>query len=167
VTLAERLRDLRLDVAILREDAVLNPLRVEPFAAFGYALYVPRSLAGPPRALQRWLPQVPMVWPTEGWTRERMDSAAAAAGLHLRIEIEGASETLAVRALREGHYGAILPDIAGAELAQADVIALRPAFLRKVERRLVIAWHPRQAETRAAVAQAVEAIRQLRAPQTP
>jgi len=70
-------------------------------------------------------------------------------------------------ALREGHYGAILPDIASAELAQADVIALRPAFLRKVERRLVIAWHPRQAETREAIAQAVEAIRQLRAPKTP
>lgn len=162
-TLAARLRDLRLDVAIIREDAVVRPLRTEPFAAFGYALYVPRSLAGTPRTLERWLPSVPMISPTEGWTRGRIDEAAAAAGLRLRIEIEGASATLAVRALREGHYAAILPEIAGAELAGADVVALRPPFLRAIERRLVIAWHPRQAESRTVTLQAVEAIKKLRA----
>ncbi|HEV7405363.1 MAG TPA: LysR family transcriptional regulator [Chthoniobacteraceae bacterium] len=161
-TLAARLRDLRLDVAIIRQDAVVSPLRTEPFAAFGYALYVPRPLAGNPRALHRWLPQVPMISPTEGWTRTRVDEAAAAAGLRLRIEIDGASATLAVRALREGHYAAILPEIASGELKGADVVALRPAFLRAIERRLVIAWHPRQAESRAIVGQAVEAIKQLR-----
>ena len=159
--LAVRLRDLRLDVAIIREDAVISPLKAEPFAAFGYALYVPRSLAGSPRALHRWLPQVPMISPTEGWTRERVDAAAAAADLRLRIEIEGASATLAVRALREGHYAAILPEIASVELAGSDVIVMRPAFLRALERRLVIAWHPRQIETRSVTGRAVEALKEL------
>ena len=161
-TLAARLRDLRLDVAIIRADAVLSSLKTEPFAAFGYVLYVPRSLAGSPRALPRWLPQVPMISPSAGWTRERVDAAAAAAGLRLRVEIDGASATLAVRALREGHYAAILPEIASGELAGADVIALRPAFLSAIERRLVIAWHPRQAESRAVTLQAVDALKQLR-----
>ena len=156
-----RLRDLRLDVAIIREDAVISPLKAEPFAAFGYALYVPRSLAGSPRALHRWLPQVPMISPTEGWTRERVDAAARAADLPLRIEIEGASATLAVRALREGHYAAILPEIASVELTGADVIVMRPTFLRALERRLVIAWHPRQIETRSVTARAVEALKEL------
>ena len=160
-TLAVRLRELRLDVAIIREDAVISPLKAEPFAAFGYALYVPRALAGSPRALHRWLPQVPMISPTEGWTRERVDAAALAADLRLRIEIEGASATLAVRALREGHYAAILPEIASVELAGADVIVMRPAFLRALERRLVIAWHPRQIETRSVTGRAVEALREL------
>jgi DNA-binding transcriptional LysR family regulator len=161
-TLAVRLRELRIDVAIIRQDAVVSPLKTEPFAAFGYALYVPRPLAGNPRTLHRWLPQLPIISPTEGWTRERVDAAAAAAGLRLRIEIEGASATLAVRALREGHYAAILPEIASVELAGADVLTLRPAFLRALERRLVIAWHPRQAETRPVIVDAVEAIKQLR-----
>jgi DNA-binding transcriptional LysR family regulator len=161
-TLAARLRDLRLDVAILREDAVLSPLKAEPFASFGYLFYVPRPLAGNPRTLRQWLPRVPMISPAEGWTRARIDAAAAAAGLRLRIEIDSASATLAVRALREGHYAAILPEIASGELAGADVIALRPAFLRDVERRLVLAWHPRQAESRPVIVKAVEAIHQLR-----
>jgi hypothetical protein len=39
---------------------------------------------------------------------------------------------------------------------------LRPGFLREVQRRLVIAWHPRQAEARPVTLHAVEAIRQLR-----
>ncbi len=115
--LAMQLREARLDIAIIREDAVVTPLQTEPFVAFRYALYVPRSLAGNPRSLSRWLPQLPLISPAEGWTRERVDAAAAAAGLHLRIEIEGASATLAVRALREGHYAAILPEIASLELA--------------------------------------------------
>lgn len=159
--LASRLRDLQLDVGIIREDSMISPLEAKPFATFGYALYVPRALAGSLRTLPRWLPQVPMISPTEGWTRERVDVAAAAAGIQLRIEVEGASATLAVRALREGHYAAILPEIASAELHRADVVVLRPAFLRGLERRLVIAWHPRQAETRAVNLQAVDAIKKL------
>lgn len=159
--LAARLRDLRLDVAILREDAVISPLKSEPFAAFGYALYVPRPLAGSPRAIHRWLPKVPMISPPDGWTRKRVDAAASAAKVPLRTEIEGASATLAVRALREGHYAAILPEIATAELAGSDVIEMHPAFLRGIERRLVIAWHPRQIETRPVILRAVEALKGL------
>lgn len=160
-TLARRLRELRLDVAILREDAVIAPLRAEPFAAFGYALYVPRALAGSARALRRWLPRVPMIAPPAGWTREQIDAAATAAGLRLRIEVESASGTLAVRAVREGHCAAILPQMVGAELAGAEVVVLRPQFLRALERRLVIAWHPRQLESRPVTSRAVEALREL------
>jgi DNA-binding transcriptional LysR family regulator len=160
-SLAARLRDLRLDVAILREEAVISPLKTAPFATLPYALYVPRALAGNARTLLRWLPQLPMFYPGKGWMRDRLDAATASAGLHLRIEIEGSSTTLALRALREGHYAAILPEIAAAELRGADVLMLHPTFLRPVERRLVIAWHPRQVETRAAAAQAVEAVKKL------
>lgn len=160
-SLAVRVRELRLDIAIIREDAVVRPLKTEPFISFGYALFVPHRMAGAPRSLSRWLPKLPMIWPTEGWTREKVDAAATAAGLSLRIEIEGASATLAVRALREGHYAAILPEIARDELRDADIVMLRPAFLRALERRLVIAWHPRQAETRAATLRAVEAVKRL------
>lgn len=160
--LASRLREQRLDVAVLREDAVINPLKTEPFAALGYRLFVPRRLAGSPRTLDRWLPKLPMISPASGWTRERVEAAAAAAGVTWRSEIEGASATMAVRALREGHCAAILPDLAIVELAGADVVALRPAFLRAIERRLVIAWHPRQTETRAVTLRAVTALRKLR-----
>lgn len=160
-SLAARLRDLQLDVAILREDAVVASLETVAFAAYSFVLYVPRSLAGPARSLPSWLPDVPMILPSEGWTRDRVDAAAETAGLRLRIEIEGASATLAVRALREGHYAAILPEIAGSELAGADVIALRPSFLRGIERRLVIGWHPRQAESRPGILHAVDAIKKL------
>jgi DNA-binding transcriptional LysR family regulator len=159
--LAARLCDGRLDVAVLRDDAIISPLKTEPFAEFGYALYVPRRLAGSPRSLHRWLPGVPMIWPTEGWTRERIDAALAVANLRLRIEVEGGSATLAVRALREGHYAAILPELASVELAGADIIVLRPAFLRTLERKLVIAWHPRQIETRPSISRAVEALKAL------
>ena len=161
-SLVTRLRDLRLDVAVIREDSAVAPLRTRPFASFGYALYVPRALAGDPRSLHEWLPKTPMISPTSGWSRDQVDNAAAAAGLRLRIEIEGASATLSVRAVREGHCAAILPDIAGEELVDADIVTLRPAFLRALERRLVIAWHPRQAETRTATLRAVEAIQQLK-----
>lgn len=94
-----------------------------------------------------------MISPTEGWTRERVDAAATAASLRLRIEIEGASATLAVRALREGHYAAILPEIASVELAGSDVIVMRPAFLRALERRPVTG---RAVEAIQAVVQRVE-----------
>jgi DNA-binding transcriptional LysR family regulator len=160
--MAARLRDSRVDVAILRENAVTKPLLSEPFVAFRYALYVPRTLAGNPRSLHRWLPQVPMIYPSAGWTREQLDAAVEAAGLRLRIEIDGSSATLSARVLREGHCAAILPEIASAELGGADIVTLRPSFLRALERRLVIAWHPRHAETRPATLRAVEALRHLR-----
>lgn len=160
--LAAKLRDLRLDAAIVREDAGAGPLKTEPFATFGYALYIPRKLAGPERLVADWLPKVPMISPEAGWTRQRVDAAVAAAGLRLNVAIEGASATLSVRALREGHYAAILPEIAGSELRGADIVALRPAFLRQLERKLVIAWHPRQAESRSVTMEAVEALKQLR-----
>lgn len=162
--LAARLLDLRLDVGIIRQDAVAPPLKAEPFAAFGYRLFVPRGLAGTPGSWRRWLPDVPMFAPGKGWAREQIDAAAVAAGLHLKIEVEGASATLAVRALREGHCAAILPEIVGIELHGADVLTMRPTFLRPLERRLMIAWHPRQAEARTIVLQAVEAIKDLRRP---
>ncbi len=159
--LAMRLQDRQLDVGILRQDAVAAPLQTEPFIALRYALFLPTALAGPPRSLHRWLPKVPMMAPGEGWTRERLDAAAATAGLHLRFEIEGASATLAVRALREGHCAAVLPEMARAELAGAKVVMMRPAFLSSIERWLVVAWHPRQAEARPVTLRAVEAVRSL------
>ncbi|MEI9893924.1 MAG: hypothetical protein WDN28_08465 [Chthoniobacter sp.] len=80
---------IRAQVTFAVQDAVVSPLKTEPFATFGYALYVPRSLAGSPHTIHRWLPQLPMISPTEGWTCERVDAAAEAAGLLLRIDIEG------------------------------------------------------------------------------
>jgi DNA-binding transcriptional LysR family regulator len=156
--MAEQLRELRLDVAIVREEAVSNPLRFEPLVSYGFTLYVPRALAGPPRSLLTWLPRVPMIAPAEGWTRGKIDEACASVGLSLRYELEGAHATLSVRALRDGQYGTFLPEMAKPEVEGLDLVAIRPPFLRGLQRRLCVAWHPRAAETRPVVMTAVEAI---------
>jgi DNA-binding transcriptional LysR family regulator len=161
--LARRLSDLRLDLAILREETVIPPLLSAPFARFRYTLFVPRRLAGPARTLPQWLPKVPMIAPPPGWTREQITRAATAAGIKFRIHVEGSSATIAVSALRQGTYAAILPSLAAQELAGMDVAAFQPKFLRDIERRLCIAWHPRMADARPIVEQAVEALRTLAA----
>jgi DNA-binding transcriptional LysR family regulator len=156
--IAEQLRELRLDVGILREESVARPVRWEPLVSYGFTLYVPRALAGPPRSLLSWLPRVPMIAPAEGWTRGNIDAACATVGLSLRYELEGAHATLSVRALRDGQYGTFLPEMANSEVDGLDLVALRPPFLRGLQRRLCVAWHPRAAETRPVVMTAVEAI---------
>jgi DNA-binding transcriptional LysR family regulator len=156
--LSAHLREMQIDVAITRENAVMRPLKSKRLGVFGYILYVPRRLAGPARRIASWLPQVPMMAPAEGWTRDRVRTALAAAGIEPRFEVESGSATLAVRALRSGEYAAILPEIAAPELAGADVVALRPPFITGIQRRLCVAWHPRMAEARPMVARAVEEI---------
>jgi DNA-binding transcriptional LysR family regulator len=161
-SLAARLRDMRIDVAIIREESLTEALRAEPFLTLDYYLCVPRALAGPARSLRHWLPRVPMMLPGAGWTRTQIDAAAQRAGITLRAEIEGASATLAMRVLREGHLAAILPESARRELAGADVVAFRPAFVRELHRRLVVAWNPRMIEARPQLMDVVRAILTLR-----
>jgi DNA-binding transcriptional LysR family regulator len=162
--LAEQLREMRLDVGIVRGEEVGKPLRAELLHEYGFFLCIPRALAGPVRSLAKWLPEVPMIAPAEGWTRGNIDAACASAGITLRYELEGAHATLSVRALREGQYGTFLPDTAEPELAGLDFLALRPAFLHGVRRRLCVAWNPRAAETRPVVEMAVQAILKWREP---
>jgi DNA-binding transcriptional LysR family regulator len=157
-TLSSRLREMQVDVAIMRENGVARPLKSKRLGVFSYALYVPRRLAGPARRIATWLPNVPMMAPAEGWTRDQVLTAFAAAGIEPRFEVESGSATLAVRALRSGEYAAILPETAAPELAGADVVTLRPAFIGGIQRRICVAWHPRIAEARPMVLRAVEAI---------
>lgn len=156
--LARRLAEMRLDLGILRTSAAGPTLRTQEFATFRYALYVPRALAGPARSLARWLPQTPLIAPIEGWTRTRIDKALAASGLRLRFAVRAASATLAVRAVRSGDYAAILPDVAAPELAEVDVAVFHPQFLKRIERKLCLAWHPRVLEARPALQRAIDVI---------
>lgn len=160
--LARQLREMRVDLAILRADAVGAGLRSQEFATFRYAIFIPRKLAGPSRALLRWLPRVPLIAPVEGWTRTRIDQALAGSGQKLRFALGAASATLAVRAVRTGDYAAILPTIAGPELAHADVVALHPKFLQSITRKLCLAWHPRMIDLRPGLQRAITAIAALR-----
>ncbi len=162
-SLASRLRDLQLDLAVIRENSVVPPLQAEFLMEFNYALFVPRAMAGAPSRLRSWLPELPMIAPADGWTRQRFDEAAANADLKLTVVVEGSSAALAIAGVRNGDYAAILPDTAQKEFAPGETVMLRPRFLQAIRRRLIVAWNPRMTEARPIVARAVDVLLERKA----
>ncbi len=152
----EGLTEQRIDFGILRADALIAGLRSARLHALGYALFVPRALAGNLRAanLKERLAALPIATSAGGQFRERLEVAAAKVRWPLDIALSCSSFTQAARAVETGGFAAVLPDIAAAQFASGTVSRFDLPFLKSHVRPLVLAWNPRAAAAREIVERA-------------
>jgi DNA-binding transcriptional LysR family regulator len=158
--IAANLRDLTLDLGILREDAVTAPLKARRLIAVRYALFVPAALARglTPANLRTRMDAIPLATSLGGQFRETLEAAARKAGLSLQIIIACASFTQAARAVKSGACAAVLPTIAAAEFDDRKVREFPIPFLKEHTRQLCLAWNPRLLEVRPLLKSAIATI---------
>jgi DNA-binding transcriptional LysR family regulator len=137
--------DMSVDLALIREDAVIRPLKSKRLRQLTYSLFVPQALAE-----SKWtgrladdLANLPLATSVGGQFREYLESAASKARCPIRIEMSCSSFTQAARAVKSGAYGAVLPSLAAAEFAAGEVVEVPLPFLKSYARPICLAWNPR------------------------
>ena len=145
-----RLRDGTVDLGLVRDGSVTPTLKASALGTLGFSLFVPTGLISS-------LPLATLEG--AGQFRQELEKLAKRQKLSFNIQFEVSSFLQAARAVQTGKFAAILPSIAAAELQGADVVELKPEFLRALSRRIVLAWNPRMARIRAVVSEAVTGFR--------
>lgn len=133
--------DHRLEMALVRSDAVPRSLKAREVMRLGYGLFVPKELLGK-RSARQVLASVPLAVSLGGRLREQVDEAAARDGVGFKIGLECASFTLAAQAVRSGRYAAILPDIAAITLDPDAIVRLALPLRLEPSRAISAIWHP-------------------------
>ena len=90
---------MTLDIGLIREDALVPPLKAKRLFEGGYALFLPRRLArGVTEAnLKAHIAEIPLATSIGGQFRETLESAAATAKWPLWIAVSCASFTQAAQ----------------------------------------------------------------------
>lgn len=153
----QRLRDMTIDLGIVRCDAVTNPLLKRPLLKLPYSLFLPEKLASGVtiQNIAKKLSGISIATSIGGQFREQLDAAALKAGVNLNLDIICSSFTQAARVVSNGTAAAILPDIAAADFPGGSVKAIPLSFLRSYERRLCLAWHKRRVDSNTSIDKAV------------
>jgi DNA-binding transcriptional LysR family regulator len=154
------LRDLTLDLGIVRENAVAPPLKIRHLMTVNYALFVPPALARGLNAqnVQERLANLPLATSLGGEFRDTLEAASAKAGKPLRISVSCASFTQAARTVTAGACAAVLPSMAFKEFDQSKVREFPLPFLKRHTRQLCLAWNPRLVEVRPILNSAIDAV---------
>ena len=157
--LVRQLTDMSLDLALVREDAVVRPLKSKRLTLLTFSLFLPKRLAATIREdnLKAAMGELPLATSVGGQFREQLTSSANKAGWPLRIELSCSTFTAAAQAVKTGAYGAALPSLAAARFAPGEVVQLPLPFLKSYARPIGVAWNPRLVEVRPMVEQAIKA----------
>lgn len=161
--LVRQVTEMSLDVALVREDAVVRPLRTRRLLLLTYSLFVPKQMGTSIRRenLKAVVEALPLATSIGGQFREQLTSAAARAGWPLRIELSCSSFAQAARAVRTGAVAAALPHLAVAAFGPGEVVEFPLPFLRSYARPICLAWNPRLAEVRPVVEGAIGVLEKL------
>ena len=167
-TIVSKLIDMTIDIGLIREDAVVPPLKMKRLFAGGYALFVPRRLARGLTAanLRDRIEDIPLATSAGGQFREILETTAAKAKWPLRIVLSCSSFTQAARAVSAGECGAVLPAFAAQDFDSAKVIEMPLPFLGGKQRPICVAWNPRLVEVRGFLNQAIGTIEAILLPMT-
>lgn len=159
----EKLVDMTLDIGLVRENAVVPPLKAKRLFPADYALFIPRKLARGVTAenLKSRIADIPLATSLGGQFRRIFDAAAAKAKWPLNIAISCSSFTQAARAVQAGACAAVLPQIAAQDFDSTKVVQLPLPFLREKFHHMCLAWNPRVAEVREIVNVSANAIEKL------
>jgi len=158
-----RLRDGTVDLGLVRDGSVTPTLKASALGTLGFSLFVPTGLISSPQQKElsaKVISSLPLATlEGAGQFRQELEKLAKRQKLSFNIQFEVSSFLQAARAVQTGKFAAILPSIAAAELQGADVVELKPEFLRALSRRIVLAWNPRMARIRTVVSEAVTGFR--------
>lgn len=160
--LVARLTEMSVDLALIREDAVMRPLKCKRLLTLTYSLFLPMQLAKGVRAdnLKSALGNMPLATSIGGQFREQLMAAAGKAQWPLRIELSCSSFTQAARAVKTGALGAVLPNLAAVEFDPNEVVQFSLPILKAYARSIALAWNPRLTEVRPVVERAIQVVQQ-------
>lgn len=157
--IAARLRDGTVDLGLVRAGSVARPLKASPLGTMGFSLFVPARML-PASAAKHLSADAFARLPSatlegRGQFRQELQRQAERRKLKLNLQLEVSSFPLVARAVATGGYAAILPSLAAAELESSGAVELRVDHLKSLSRELVLAWNPRLARIRTALARAI------------
>jgi DNA-binding transcriptional LysR family regulator len=155
---------MTLDSGLVRENALVPPLKWKRLFLADYALFLPRSMAkGVTEAnLRERIVDIPLAASLGGFFRETLEKSAAKAKWPLNICVSCSSFTQAAHAVHAGACGAVLPTIAASEFEPSKVLQLPLPFLKEKFHHICLAWNPRLAEVRRILLEAITVMANLR-----
>ncbi len=153
-----KLVDMSIDIGLIREDALVPPLKSRRLISTEYALFVPRKMAKGMSAgsFKTRIREIPIATSAGGQFRETLEARAATSGWPLNIAVSCSSFTQAARAAKAGDCAAVLPNIAEGDFNAREVRKFRLPFLKDYSCPICLAWNPRLVEVRGFVQRALE-----------
>lgn len=165
VEIASRLTEGTIDLGLLRDDAVEKPLKSAPLGVMGYSLFLPQALRnqkkgrGTGAALLNGLPLA--ILEGEGNFRRALGTFAKSHSIRIQAEVECSSFPLVARALVTGKLAAILPGMARAELEAIGAVEFPLNLMKRLDRKIGLAWNPRVCRIRPVLERATMCLAQI------
>ena len=156
--IASGLADGTLDLALMRDGAAPAKIQTAPLGTMAFSLFVPAKLmpGGGMKLTVKEVSRLPLATlEGDGQFRQELQRAAHRAKIALNLSLEVSSFPLAAQAVRRGCFAALLPELAKAEFAGSGVCEVKAEWLRPLSRGVLLAWNPRLARVRSAVAKAI------------
>jgi DNA-binding transcriptional LysR family regulator len=162
IEIVQQLMEGRVDLGVVRQDAVAPTLASAPLGEIAYVAVVPQALAGrrSPPTLKEVLGTLPLAAQTaDGQFTQRLREIAA--GLKVAIQPALACQTFpqTVSAVRSGKFAAILPALALAELPADFYLTVKAPELQRLTRKLALTWNPRVTHVRPGAARLIQQLR--------
>jgi DNA-binding transcriptional LysR family regulator len=162
--LVEKVRDGRLDFAILRSDAIPRGSSSEPVTKpvieVGFVLCVPKAMDRPKLSVPELLRELPLVLPVPGGSfREVLHDYFNEHDIPWKAQVESSSFLQALALVKGGEFAAVLPTTGAAQLPQGEFRIRKIPELREQGRKLVLHWNDRQMETRGIEPAAIRKVR--------
>lgn len=136
----------RIDVGIVRRNAVGSGLRMASLGMVAYFVVVPESLVGSGKrpTLREILSNSPIaVQTTDGEFARRMREIAGRLDIGFRPALACQSFPQAASAVKSGLFASVLPKLAIMEFPAKDFLFLEDRMLDHLQREIVLAWNPR------------------------
>ncbi|MCH2065469.1 MAG: LysR family transcriptional regulator [Roseibacillus sp.] len=158
--LVEKVRDGRLDFAVLRSDAIPRGSPSKPITEVGFVLCVPKAMDRPKLLVPDLLRGLPLALPVPGGKfREILHDYFNDHDIPWKAQVESSSFLQAFALVKGGNFAAVLPTTGAAQLPQGQFRIRKISALREQGRKLVLHWNERQMETRGIAPAAITKVR--------
>jgi DNA-binding transcriptional LysR family regulator len=157
--ITQRLIDGRLDIGLLRQDAVRPPLKSARLGSIEYRLVAP--LASPilssDKAVWKMLAQHPLAVLAESEISAAIEAEAEKKSVRLTVCLRSSSYSQLAEAVRQTACTAVLPTFAARMLESSNQI-VSFSVLKAFTRPIAIAWNPRSCALRPAFPSLIESL---------
>lgn len=145
--MVRRLQEQKIDLGIIRANAVTKDLRAEPICVVKYVVAVPRRLAPRRLTLESALLDCPHATiGGDGELGRKIHELAGARGGRFRSELICESAGQCMAAVRTGGYAAVVPAQVLENNPGLDCEVVDDEGLASLDRPVVLAWSPRNLE---------------------
>jgi DNA-binding transcriptional LysR family regulator len=162
--IVQQLIEGRIDFGIIRDDAVTNELKSAPLGELTFVAVVPAALVKTSRkpTLKEIFAELPVAaQTTDGQFTQRLREIAAELKVEFRPSLACQSFPQTMSAARSGAFVAFVPKLALTELSEKSHLIVDAEPLKKLRRRLVLAWSPRVVSVRPGAARLLEQLQRM------